>query len=94
MKSSSLKVLCPLLSYCPTVLLLRPNQTLHIGKGRSHAFRKLSLDPLPKDDCHRKLREKLVRELKLADPNIKVAPLCYSIAYDWYVAGLNKRWGS
>ena len=74
-----------LVSYCPTVLILQPNQTLHIGKGRSHAFRKTTLDPLPEDDCHHLLRDNLVRVLKQADPNIQVAPLCYSIAYDWYV---------
>lgn len=72
-------------SYCPTVLILKPNQTLHIGMGRSHAFRKLTLDPLPDEDCHKELREVVVRELKLSQPDIQVAPICYSIAYDWYV---------
>ena len=72
-------------SYCPTVFILKPNQTLHIGVGRSHAFRKLTLDPLPDKDCHKEQREEIVRQLKELKPDIQVAPICFSIAYDWYV---------
>ena len=48
-------------------------------------FRKLTFDVLSVDDCHFLLRQKVVAFLKEKDPNIKIAPLCFSVAWDWYV---------
>ena len=48
-------------------------------------FRKLSLDLLAMDDCHFHLRQNVVSFLKQRNPNIVIAPLCFSVAWDWYV---------
>lgn len=60
-----------------------PGQTVHINKGRLHAFRKMTADGLPQHDCHYKLRTSLVSELK--SKGLACAPDCVSVAYDWYV---------
>jgi len=70
----------PVNSYVPKVFILSKGEHLHIPKGALHAFRKLSLDPLPADDCHAQLRKDLIEEQQLT-----VAPNCVSIAHDWYV---------
>mmetsp|Transcript_2478 Transcript_2478/g.3628 ORF Transcript_2478/g.3628 Transcript_2478/m.3628 type:complete len:969 (-) Transcript_2478:1192-4098(-) len=77
---------CRKMGYCPTVLILKPGQLIHINKGRLHAFRKMSTAPLPDDDCHRALREKLIKER-----NIVGEQLCISIAWDWMFLGVTAR---
>ena len=56
---------------------------MHINKGRLHAFRKLSQDELPLDDCHHALRKELLANEKT------IPALCTSIAYDWMFAGFS-----
>ena len=51
------------MGYCPTVCIVKPGQLIHINKGRLHAFRKMSISPLPDDDCHKDLREALIEDL-------------------------------
>jgi hypothetical protein len=72
-----LKIVLPL-SYCPSVFILKEGQHVLINKGRLHAFRKLTVDRLPANDCHASLREELVESRKLT-----TSPLCISIAFDW-----------
>ena len=72
-------------SYCPTVLILGPGQLLLIIKNRLHSFRKMSFDQLPDDDCHASMRKERVSILRQEDPDLKIAPLCVSVAWDWYV---------
>lgn len=71
-------------SYCPIVLILKPGEHLHIGKGRFHAFRKLGPETLPDDDCHSELR----KEMHLA-LNLEELATCvnFSIAWDWSFLG-------
>ena len=69
-------------SYYPCVFILKPNQHLHINKGRLHAFRKMSRNDLEPTDCHAKLRRRLV-----IDNNIKFDDLCISVAWDWMFLG-------
>ena len=71
--------------YCPTCLILTPGQYLHINKGRLHMFRKLTFALLSVTDCHYLLRLKLVQYLKSINPNLIKAPICFSVAWDWYV---------
>ena len=70
-------------SYCPSVFMLEPGQTLHIPKGLPLAFRKMEFEELPPNDCHAVLRRNMIGELKKVDPELLVAPLCISVAYDW-----------
>ena len=42
------------------------------------AFRKLTRDELPVDDCHYELRKAVVQSL-----GNRAAPICVSIAWDW-----------
>lgn len=72
-----------LISYCPSVFILKPGQHLHINKGRLHAFRKLTIEPLPDSDCHADLRSTLIQQI--TDRGETLDDLCISIAYDWYV---------
>lgn len=65
--------------YCPSVFILEPNHYLHINKGRLHAFRKLTRDPLPENDCHARLRSNLIQSERFHP-----VPICISIAHDWY----------
>ena len=48
-------------------------------------FRKMTTDQLPTSDCHYHLRDTLITELRSIDPHLERAPLCISIAWDWYV---------
>lgn len=77
------------MGYCPSVFILKPGQHVHINKGRLHAFRKMSLDELPEDDCHYKLRKTVIREEHLEDNAPAKAPTCWSIAWDWQFAGVH-----
>jgi hypothetical protein len=67
--------------YCPSVFILKPGEHLHINKGRLHAFRKMTFDELPENDCHAQLRKNMILELKAQ--NIHRPPLCISVAFDW-----------
>lgn len=67
--------------YCPSVFILKPGQHLLINKGRLHAFRKMTFDELPENDCHAQLRKRMIAELKAQ--NIHRPPLCISVAFDW-----------
>jgi hypothetical protein len=58
--------------------MLKPGQHVHINKGRLHAFRKMTEDKLPDNDCHAQLRQVLIKEL--GEGNV---PLCISVAFDW-----------
>jgi len=69
-------------SYYPCVIILKPGQHIHIGKGRAHMFRKLTFEKLPEHDCHAKLRAELCKEL-IDTKKLKQAPLCVSVAFDW-----------
>lgn len=66
--------------------MLKPGQFIHIGKGRLHAFRKMSNRPLPKDDCHYELRQQVLNE-----NNFDTEQLCVSIAWDWMFRGHTPR---
>ena len=68
-------------SYCPSVFILKPGQHVLINKGQLHAFRKMTFDELPNTDCHAEQRSELVAMLNRA-------PLCISIAFDWWVMRL------
>lgn len=72
------------MGYCPTVCIIKPGQLIHINKGRLHAFRKMSIATLPENDCHKKLREKTIKEHKLSTET-----LCMSIAWDWMYRGVS-----
>uniref|UniRef100_A0A7S2YQT9 JmjC domain-containing protein n=1 Tax=Entomoneis paludosa TaxID=265537 RepID=A0A7S2YQT9_9STRA len=71
------------MGYEPAVLILGPGQHVHINKGRLHAFRKMTTESLPENDCHHTLRKELVAEL-----GIRQAPVCISIAWDWQYTGI------
>ena len=66
------------------MFILKPGQHLLINKGRLHAFRKMTFDELPENDCHAQLRKNMIAELKAQ--NIRRPPLCVSVAFDWYVS--------
>ncbi len=66
--------------------MLKPGQLIHIGKGRLHAFRKMSNRSLPKDDCHYTVRQKVINENE-----VRGEELCVSIAWDWMFRGLTAR---
>lgn len=70
--------------YCPTVCILKPGQHIHINKGRLHAFRKMSLEPLLETDCHFDLRQAVVDQHEL-----KTESLCTSVAWDWMYRGFS-----
>ena len=67
--------------YCPSTLILRPGQYIHIGKGRLHATRQLSSDALPRDDCHFHLREQLVEEVTYVDS------IGITVSWEWMFRG-------
>ena len=69
-------------SYSPSVFLLKAGQVLHIPKGCIHAFRKLSFQPLPEDDCHFQLRKEYVQGKDFAANDI-----CVSVAWDCICLG-------
>ena len=71
-------------SYCPSVFVLKPGQHVMINKWRLNAFRKMTFDELPNTDCHAAQRSELVAMLK-DEKKFDRAPLCISIAYDWWV---------
>jgi hypothetical protein len=73
---------CKKMGYCPSVFVLKPGQTLHINKGRLHAFRKLAPSSLPRYDCHHDLRKIML--LEIGNDEI----VCSSIAWDWMVSSL------
>lgn len=77
-------------SYCPVVLVLGPGEHLHIGKGRFHAFRKLGLEALAKDDCHSYLRKEILRKKKVRSKRGMLEfknMVNFSIAWDWCFMG-------
>jgi hypothetical protein len=77
-------------SYCPVVLVLGPDEHLNIGKGRFHAFRKLGLKALAKDDCHSSLRKEILRNKKVKTKRGKIEfknIVNFSIAWDWSFMG-------
>lgn len=65
------------------MLVLKPGQHIHIGKGRIHAFRKLYPAALPPDDCHSQLRRNIMATTKLQPGG----DLCISVAWDWLYRG-------
>lgn len=70
--------------------MLGPGEHLHIGKGRFHAFRKLGMEPLVKDDCHSSLRKDVLRKKKARGKrgNIEFKNMVnFSIAWDWSFPG-------
>jgi hypothetical protein len=70
--------------------ILKEGQHVHINKGRLHAFRKVSNQPLPASDCHAKLRASLVKpgtSEKVVGPG-KPEVLCISVAWDWMYRGV------
>jgi hypothetical protein len=76
--------------YCPVVLVLGPGEHLHIGKGRFHAFRKLGLEALAKDDCHSHLRNEVLRKKKARSKRGTIEfnnMVNLSIAWDWSFIG-------
>ncbi len=73
------------MGYCPSVLILKPGQLIHINKGRLHAFRKLSIHKLPVNDCHATLRADVLLEEKLEQEQ-----LCMSVAWDWMFQGVTE----
>jgi len=54
-------------SYCPTVIVVGPNQHIHINKGRMYMTRWMTLqgDKLPPEDCHAALRQTTIESNKL-----------------------------
>ena len=70
------------MNYYPSVFILKPNQHVHINKGRLHAFRKMRCDALPQEDCHFTLRNSLKVEHSLDGDD------CVSIAWDWMYRGV------
>ena len=66
-------------SYCVSIFTMSEDQHLHIPQGCLHAFRKLTIDPLPETDCHHDIRAKIVEEKGLAQTG---SPHCVSIARD------------
>jgi hypothetical protein len=73
---------CAEMGYCPTTIIVKPGQLIHINKGRLHAFRKMSVRNLPEDDCHYQLRKDLIAEKEMQSEE-----LCVSIAWDWMYRG-------
>jgi hypothetical protein len=70
--------------------ILRAGQCVHINKGRLHAFRKVTNEPLPADDCHAKLRANLMipgTNEPVIGPG-KPEVLCVSVAWDWMFRGV------
>lgn len=77
---------CKNMNYYPCVFILEPGQLLHIGKGRLHAFRKMTCDPLEPSDCHCDIRKEIIQQR-----NICHDPLCFSIAWDWMFMGCTQE---
>ena len=78
---------CQQNSYHPSVFLLKEGQALHIRKGILHAFRKLSTDALPSDDCHADLRAQYVQTLCKDKQVVLQETECISFAWDWVWTG-------
>jgi hypothetical protein len=74
------------MGYCPTICIVKPGQLIHINKGRLHAFRKMATTSLRDDDCHRAIREQIIKE-----NNLKGEELCISIAWDWMYRGISSE---
>jgi hypothetical protein len=68
------------------LLILKSGQHLHINKGRLHAFRKMTLDELPPDDCHYEARRSIIEK-----DAIDSERLCVSVAWDWSYLGFSER---
>ncbi|KAG7346143.1 hypothetical protein IV203_005211 [Nitzschia inconspicua] len=75
---------CKRMGYCPSVLILKPGDLIHINKGRLHAFRKLSSAELPESDCHAEQRKTIVKEAGLEGREV----MCISVAWDWMNRGV------
>jgi hypothetical protein len=73
------------MNYCPSVFILTAGQHVHINKGRLHAFRKLTPEKLPNEDCHCQLRDAMIKEKSLTNK----VPTCVSIAWDWQFGGVH-----
>jgi hypothetical protein len=73
------------MNYCPSVFILTAGQHVHINKGRLHAFRKLTPETLPIEDCHCELRRTMIEEKSLTNK----LPTCVSIAWDWQFGGVH-----
>jgi hypothetical protein len=73
------------MNYCPSVFILTAGQHVHINKGRLHAFRKLTPETLPSEDCHCELRHAMIKEKSLRNK----VPTCVSIAWDWQFGGVH-----
>lgn len=78
---------CREMNYCPSIFTLKPGQLVHINKGRLHAFRKMSLTPLPKHDCHYTLRSQTISSHDWT----ATEPICVSVAWDWMFKGVTKE---
>ena len=66
---------------------------VHINKGRLHAFRKVTNEPLPPNDCHAKLRSELLipgtNETVIGPGKPEI--LCISVAWDWMYRGVTSE---
>ena len=67
------------------VFIAEEGSHIHIPKGCLHIFRKMRVDSLPEDDCHCTLRADLMRKMDL---KLTANPICFSIAFDWYVCSV------
>ena len=80
----------------PVILILGPGDALHIGRGRYHAFRKMTDNTLPESDCHHNLRQRKLNELRQLHGHNMPIDVCFSIAWDWLYPGhdaeLTKKW--
>lgn len=75
-----------IISYCPSLPILKKGQHIHINKGRLHAFRKMTLGNAHEDDCHHEARMKVFATEKLVSEQ-----LCVSVAWDWNFLGSTER---
>ena len=65
---------------------MEPGQVVHINKGRLHAFRKMGISELPKNDCHYELRKDMLSSKQLLKETN-----CCSIAWDWMFKGVTSE---
>ena len=76
-------------SFCPCVIILGPNEHLHINKGRHHMFRKsVELKEMHERDCHYQLHLEYCDWLKKHERVDKPGKgECVSYAWDWCYIG-------
>ena len=82
-----LPAFCSLLSYYPSVFILKPGQIVHINKGRLHAFRKLAPTDVPVTDCHASLRGSYLASKE----DSQKEEVCISVAWDWMYRGITSE---